>query len=440
VAAAVLLTATLSAATFLTVGRVLENNRVRSDTRQTIFALLFAREFLASNPGRQQRLVTLLQTREKFDAMVTTGTDWVSTEFSLTPDVVPGALRALVGRERLGYQYVHLAGIRTLVFGSPLPAPRTDLYLFYSLEDVDQTLGLLARVLTVVGIAAVLAAAVLAQLVSRRILRPLAAVSEAARRVAEGLLETRVETSSADEVGLMAASFNRMAAALQEMLARERRFVAAVSHELRTPLTALHTTSQVLAARRDELPPPAREAADLVAEDVANLKRLVEELLEISELDAGGPTLGLEDVELRSVAEAVVRRRRRDVPIDGSLVVRADKARLERILGNLVDNAFQHGGGRDVRIRIGRQDHAGTIAVTDRGPGVAPEDLPHLFERFYKADRSRSRGGGGIGLGLAIADQNARLLGGTLEVSSRPGEGSTFVLRLPLSPDQEADP
>ncbi|MGH2554862.1 MAG: sensor histidine kinase, partial [Actinomycetota bacterium] len=105
---------------------------------------------------------------------------------------------------------------------------------------------------------------------------------------------------------------------------------------------------------------------------------------------------------------------------------------LERILGNLVDNAIEHGGGKGVRLSLELYDEECAVAVSDRGPGIAKEDLPHLFERFYKADRSRSRERGGIGLGLAIALQNARLLGGTIEATSAVGEGSTFVLRLPV--------
>jgi two-component system, OmpR family, sensor histidine kinase BaeS len=142
------------------------------------------------------------------------------------------------------------------------------------------------------------------------------------------------------------------------------------------------------------------------------------------------------------VATAVARRRRLDTSTEGPDVVTfTDKARLERILGNLVDNAVEHGLGRDLRLSVESLDGECAVAVSDSGPGIAQEDLPHLFERFYKADRSRSRERGGIGLGLAIAMQNARLLGGTIEATSAVGEGSTFILRLPVRdapPEEEA--
>jgi len=440
VTAVVALTLALSIATFLTVRTVLERTRVSSSTRQTIFALLFAREFIGSNPDDLERLVSLLQTRESFDAVVTTGDSWFSTALSLTPSAIPPGLDSLVDRERLGYQHAKVGDDRMLVYGAPLPPPETNIYLFYPLEGIDRTMGLLARVLGVAGLAVVAAAVVLAQRVSGRILRPLTGVSSAAQRVAEGLLETRVQASSADELGMLAASFNQMAAALQEMVQRERRFVAAVSHELRTPLAALHTTGELLAARRPELSPPAREAVDMILEDVTGLRRLIDELLEVSELDSHRASVRWERVSVSSVAGAVVRRRHLDIAAEGPDVITfTDKARLERILGNLLDNAVEHGGGRDVRLSLRHHDGECAVAVSDGGPGIPEEDLPHLFERFYKADRSRSRERGGIGLGLAIAMQNARLLGGTIEASSEVGQGSTFILRLPVldSPPEE---
>jgi two-component system sensor histidine kinase MtrB len=433
VAAAVAVTLVLSLATFLTIRTVLESSRVSSSTRQTVFALLFAREFVSANPNELEGLLSLLQSRESFDAMVTTRDGWFSTALSLTPSAIPPGLDSLVAGERLGYQYAPVGDVRMLVFGAPLPPAETDLYLFYPLEDIDRTMGLLARVLAIASVGAVAAAVVIAQRVSGRILRPLVGVSSAARRVAEGLLETRVQASSPDELGTLAASFNQMAAALQEMIRRERRFVAAVSHELRTPLAALHATSELLARRRGELPPAAREAVDLIVEDVTSLRRLIDELMEVSELDSQRASVRWEKVSLSSVATAVVRRRRLDVPADGPDVVTfTDKARLERILGNLVDNAIEHGRGKDVRLSLRLYDGECAVAVSDGGPGIAQADLPHLFERFYKADPSRSREQGGIGLGLAIAMQNARLLGGTIEATSAVGEGSTFVLRLPV--------
>ena len=244
VASGFLLAVILSVATFFTVRSFLENQRVKASTRQTIFGVLFAREFLQQARGNTEDVVSLLQTRSGLDAMIIQGDQYLATSLSLTPRVVPADLKLLVARERLGYQQTQIGNARELAFGAPLPPPNTALYFFYSLADIDNTTSVLLRALIVAGFAVVLISAALAQRVGGRILRPLHEVSAAAQRVAEGLLETRVHAASADEVGLLAGSFNQMAGAFQEMIERERRFVANVSHELRTPLSTLRTASE----------------------------------------------------------------------------------------------------------------------------------------------------------------------------------------------------
>jgi two-component system sensor histidine kinase MtrB len=152
--------------------------------------------------------------------------------------------------------------------------------------------------------------------------------------------------------------------------------------------------------------------------------------MEISRLDAGAESVQAQNVDLAALTRAVLRARgwEERVHLDGGeAVVESDPRRLERILANLVGNALEHGAD-GVEVRIGRDDSRAFVEVEDRGPGIAPEHLPHLFERFYKADPSRA--GRGSGLGLAIAQENARLLGGEIQVESELGRGSRFTLRL----------
>jgi len=431
VATAAILVTALSLVTLLTVRSFMESQRVRSSNRQTVFALLFAREFVRAEPNAAE-LVTRLQIRQSFDAMVTDHGEWFATSLALTPDAVPSGLRAIVRNERLGYQIAQPPGSnRLLIFGSPLPPPGMDLYLFFPLEDVDRTISLLGRVMAVAGLLIVVVVTLVARRVTSGIMHPLAAVSDATRRMAEGLLETRVTPTSQDEVGQLATSFNRMAEALRGMIERERYFVAAASHELRTPLAALQASADVLAAHREHLSAEGREALDLIREDIGALNLLVRELLEISELDAGRAPIRIEPVRLRAFSEALLHRRRYDARLSGDdHTVETDKARLERVLGNLIDNAYTHGGGHDVRVEIGRDDGAYLISVSDAGPGVPAADQEKLFTRFYRSDISRSRERGGVGLGLAIAQENARLLGGAIAVTSGNGR-TTFTLRLP---------
>jgi signal transduction histidine kinase len=273
-----------------------------------------------------------------------------------------------------------------------------------------------------------------------RTLGPVAAASRAARSIAEGLLATRLPAGGADEFGAWAASFNEMAEALEAKIrdlaqaqARERRFTADVSHELRTPLTALVGEASLLREHLDRMPPEARRPAELLVEDVGRLRRLVEELMEISRLDAGGEQVLSEPVPLASWVDGLLRARgwRERVELSGDDVTLAtDPRRLERIVDNLVGNALRHGGGR-VRVRVERDGSRARVEVADQGPGIPPEHLGHVFDRFYKADPSRT--GTGSGLGLAIARENARLLGGDIQVWSEPGQGTRFTVLLPVT-------
>jgi two-component system sensor histidine kinase MtrB len=348
---------------------------------------------------------------------------------------VPPALRRIVRGGKLGYQRADVGGKPFLVTGGP-SGKSTELYFFFSEQGLQHELAQLRNILSGgVGIL-VLLAALAGIVLARSALRPVARASTAARSLAEGLLETRLPVEGRDEFGTWAQSFNEMAAALEAKIealsaaqARERRFTADVAHELRTPLTALVGEASLLAEQLERMPAESRRPAELLIADVGRLRRLVEDLMEISRFDAGAESVQAEEVDLAALVSAIVRARGWDGRVrleGGGLRVTSDPRRLERIVANLVDNALEHGGS-SVSVRVGD----GAIEVADDGPGIAAEHLPHLFERFYKADASRS--GAGTGLGLAIAQENARLLGGEIEVESDPGGGSRFTLRLAVT-------
>jgi two-component system sensor histidine kinase MtrB len=380
-------------------------------------------------------LVDAYKSRGDFLTVATRGGRVFLSGTSVSLRSVPPGLRAIVGRGELGYERTTVAGDHFLVTGAPA-ANGTKLYFFFPENGLRHELSVLRNVLFGgVGIL-VLLAALAGIVLARSTLRPVARASTAARSLAEGLLETRLPVEGRDEFGAWAQSFNEMAAALEAKIgelqaaqARERRFTADVAHELRTPLTALMGEASLLADHLDEMPPESRRPAELLIADVARLRRLVEDLMEISRFDAGAESVQAEEVDVAALVRATVRARGWDdrVRLEGDgLRVTSDPRRLERIVANLVDNALEHGGSL-VSVRIGDNE----IEVVDDGPGITPEHLPHVFERFYKADASRS--GGGTGLGLAIARENAVLLGGTLEVASEPGAGSRFTLVLPVA-------
>jgi signal transduction histidine kinase len=358
----------------------------------------------------------------------------VVSSFSVGLRQVPRGLRGVVESGELGYQRTTVAGTHYLVTGGP--AQETKVYFFFSEDGLRHELAQLRNILLAgVGIL-VLLAALVGFVLARSALRPVARASAAAQSLAEGLLETRLPVEGQDEFGAWAQSFNEMAAALEAKIdalsaaqARERRFTADVAHELRTPLTALVGEASLLSEHLERMPPESRRPAELLIGDVGRLRRLVEDLMEISRFDAGAESVHAEEVDVAALVAAAVRARGWEgrVSLDGhGLQVTSDPRRLERIVANLVDNALEHGGSH-VEVRLGE----GVVEVVDDGPGISPEHLPHVFERFYKADESRS--GGGTGLGLAIAQENARLLGGVIEVESKPGAGSRFTLRLAVA-------
>ena len=378
------------------------------------------------------KLVDAYKSRGDFLTVATRGGETFLSSASVSLRSVPAGLREVVGRGELGYERATVAGDRFLVTGAPAANGRK-LYFFFPENGLRHELSVLRNVLLGgVGIL-VLLAALAGVVLARSALRPVARASSAAQSLAEGLLETRLPVEGRDEFGAWAQSFNEMAAALEAKIgelqaaqARERRFTADVAHELRTPLTALMGEASLLAGHLDQMPPESRRPAELLIADVARLRKLVEDLMEISRFDAGAESVHAEEVDLAALVRATVRARGWDdrVRLEGDgLRVTSDPRRLERIVANLVDNALEHGGS-SVSVRIGENE----IEVADDGPGIPQEHLPHVFERFYKADASRS--GSGTGLGLAIARENAILLGGELEVASEPGQGTRFTLRL----------
>ena len=284
---------------------------------------------------------------------------------------------------------------------------------------------------------------------SRRVLLPVRRLARATQRMSGGDLSVRIEPKGRDELAQLVTTFNGMAAALESkiselerMEARALQFAGDVSHELRTPLTAMTAVADILPGHPG-LTGDAAAAARLVSQEIRHLNRLVHDLIEISRFDARTAQLVTDDTDVAASVAACLRARGwSDVVTDipAGLTIPLDRRRFDVILANLIGNALCH-GSPPVTVQASIQPADGgerlALVVRDNGPGIPPDALPHVFERFYKADTARSRSEDS-GLGLAIAWENTRLHGGHIEAANDPGGGALFTLLLPQSRTEPA--
>ncbi|MEV4512668.1 HAMP domain-containing sensor histidine kinase [Dactylosporangium sp. NPDC049525] len=290
--------------------------------------------------------------------------------------------------------------------------------------------------MTLVVLAVACTATVLA---GRRLVRPLRLLTAAASSPADQ--HGRVDVGSRDEIGHLADAFNDLAERRSQLERQRKAMVNDVAHELRTPLTNIRTW---LEAVRDGVTAPDAAVLDLLVEESVLLQHIIDDLRDLAAADAGNLRVHPEPTYVEDILNQVVEAHRGAADAGGVTcvldavgdpVLRVDPVRLRQLVGNLLTNAIRHtppGGTVTVRSRL--TAGALTVDVTDDGAGIAPADLPRVFDRFWRADGSRSRTTGGSGLGLPIARQLARAHGGDVTVTSTPGEGSTFAVRLPRSP------
>lgn len=274
---------------------------------------------------------------------------------------------------------------------------------------------------------------------ARRLRRAATGLADQAERVAEGDLSVRAEETD-DELGRIAGSFNRMTERLEVADARERAFLADVAHELRTPVTAIDGFAQALADGTARSQEDRAEAAEMIRQEAARLRELVGDLRRLTWLELD-PPIERRPHDIAAIARAVVQRssaraQGRGVSLvapETSVGLETDADQVETIIVNLVDNALRHTPPSGIVSVTCQADGMGArIDVVDTGPGIAPEHLPFVFDRLYRAEPARERTSGeGSGLGLAIVKKAAESLGGRASVTSRPGEGATFSVHLP---------
>jgi two-component system, OmpR family, sensor histidine kinase MtrB len=454
-------------------------------------ASLLRSSLSAGDTAYADLLASLDAGSDSHSVLIHNGTPY-SSSLSLSASSIPDRLRAVVLSGSAATQTYRQGaqGQPEIAVGVPIPSVHADYFEVFTLSDLDHTLRVLALALIGAGIVTTLIGAALGRFASDRSLRPLAGVSRAAVAIASGELDTRLKAEPADSdlVGLT-TSFNAMVDELQVRIEREARFNSDVSHELRSPLTTLSASLEVLEADRDDLPPRAQRALQLLGEDLRRFQRMVGDLLEMSRADAGSVDVFLEEVNVCELVQRAVDAGMRSQGDGGaaprmvlgpevqSLRVDVDKRRFERVMANLLDNAANYGGGATAvtvtlvgaGVGVGGTGGAGAgagagaaaaaaavngdsggggvaggtvdgvpgqvaIGVEDDGPGVNPLERSQVFERFFRGPVSGRRGTGtGTGLGLALVAEHVRLMHGSVRVEDSPSGGARFVITLPVA-------
>jgi two-component system sensor histidine kinase MtrB len=286
---------------------------------------------------------------------------------------------------------------------------------------------------------------------TNQVVRPIRSAAESAQRLKAGRLTERIAIKGQDDLAVLASSFNSMAAGMQEQIRRleslsrvQQRFVSDVSHELRTPLTTIRMASELLYATKTDFDPASERAVELLQQQSERFEILLNDLLEISRIDAGSAKIEAADLYFESILNKVIedlspvlRDNQLEVRVHQvglkEKVITADFRRVERIVRNLVSNAIEHAEGKPIDLVAFHDENVLVFCARDYGVGLEPGQAALVFNRFWRADPSRQRTLGGTGLGLSISMEDARLHGGWLEADGALGQGANFRFVLPLS-------
>jgi len=356
-----------------------------------------------------------------------------------------GALNpAAIETGREGYRTMEYDGQVVRVLTVPLRIERGVeqelvgyLQVARAIEDYD-TLSRLLIITILIGLAAVTASMFVITLISPRVFEPLENIASLARQIsrADDLSRRLPDTGRDDEIGDLTMALNQTLARLENLFRTQQRFLADVSHELRTPLTTIRGNVDLM--RR--MGGADQESLDDIQAELDRMTRLVNDLLLLARADAGSLPIEREPVELDTVLLDVYRQLsllKEPVKIVleevDQVLVSGDADRLKQLILNLADNAVKYtSAGGTVRLSLSKTEDEAHLTIADSGIGIAEEDLPYIFERFYRVDKARTRAHGGSGLGLSIAKWIVDVHGGRIHVESEAGEGTTFHVILPL--------
>lgn len=315
--------------------------------------------------------------------------------------------------------------------------------LFRSETTVVSAFSHVKWLLVVAGLGGILVSLGLTVILSKRIANPLQRMSKVARDMTQGNYKAEVSVNGQDEVAQLGDAINALAANLNHLDTSRKAFLADVAHELRTPMSYIRGYSQVLDEGLFESAEEERKYIRIIHDEAKRLESLVNDLFVLAQGDAKMLAMDKQPIEVSGLLSSVAERMRKkaedkgiDIKFSGSddIVLNADGARLEQVLVNLVDNAIRYTPTQGhIELRLRKLENFAEIAVSDTGVGIPKEELPHIWERMYRVEKSRSRARGGTGLGLAIVKQIIEAHGGTVDAQSEENWGTTVTVRIPIS-------
>ena len=310
-----------------------------------------------------------------------------------------------------------------------------------STKDISESLDGLMRTLAIAVPLTLVVAGGGGVFLARRALKPVDRITSTAHEIEESDLSRRIPVESRDELGRLASTLNQMIERLEKAFKRQQQFTGDASHELRTPLSVIRAES-TLALSKERSANEYRHSLEVVSHESEHMSRVIDQLLTLARADSGKDQLSFEEIDLGALLAdigetAEVMSRDKGVEFSLELMdavrVSGDWAKLRELFLNLLDNAIRYSpDGGTISITLRSVSGMALIAVTDTGIGIPEDEIPHIFDRFYRVDPARSRAGGGAGLGLAICSYIAEAHGGRIEATSEPGKGSTFSVWLPV--------
>jgi signal transduction histidine kinase len=382
---------------------------------------------------------------------------WSSPETSMEIDTVSGyplVKTPNLGSERIPparvsahrpsqQRYIDVRREPALVLSRFVRVGKTDVVI-----QLSQSLAIVSRAsaqawgaIAIVLGSAIVAAIALSIVLAARAVNPINELSRAMHEIGYERLDRRLSWPRRDEIGTLAEAFDDLLARLEAAFSRERRFISDASHELKTPVTSINANAQMLLRWADRDERVRRESLETIVHESASLGDMVNGMLTLARADRGDE-IPKEPVSLLEEAREVVREATprahekqlalRFVPESDSAIVLGDPNLIRQMIGNLVDNAIKFTEAGLVEVRVGREDGQAWVEVSDTGPGIAPEDMARIFDRFYRGDRSRTRTVPGTGLGLSIVQSIARAHGGIVTVRSGQPKGTNFKIVVPL--------